>query len=1028
MAALPAASKKGDYVAVYLVSKGELLIHKRSDKGAVGAISTPGTILPKDSDDYKDIGIKALKNDADITFDKSLLQPFSVDTDATTGKNTVLLFGKTKKKIEANGPTANFSKKKIDNVFDLSTIPSATNIKGRHAWVNIDRLETWLNDPANAAYKNDDFVQALGKLKPLIKSSPPATPPAAAPPPPPPPAPATPPSMPPSAPPSAPPAAAATGPSEDTIKKGIMSLHNLKGSVDSTTDEDLVDEIRKFLQISNCAQLFGAVSDNGDISSKVEDYSNIFQIYFELTNQEEDENTWKKIDTQYEKIIAKYYELWESLSIQRGGIRPGLKATNIFNTSANTINANNIQKIDDKIRKLLSELQRNKEYIDRLYSSGTLPTPAMIKKIEEETTRIETSAKTLITDREKLVAEEGPESMFKNLLNKFKTEAQLISWLEKAKIENIEMTAKYKAANQKFKSLSTIKKTVDKYIENMKKTLNSKCQLIQDYSRLVDNAKPLESIQQNILELHALRLDPARGTNSIQLLLEKLQITPNKFIEKLLFIKDLIAKTAPATAPITAPATAPPTAPGGGARFTADGDVCRKVRALIENTAIINNLGQTIKQKKSITEKELAPAMSYTGTTYEELKECIDEINRDLPPSDQISMPPPPPVRGPSVFKKAASNIFSVGSDAANLGKNAARIAATGVATGAKAAASGIATGVAIGAKAAVSGVTAAATGIATGTKTAATGVASGVTAAATGIATGTKTATGKIVKGLSTTESYRNFKTLEEEMSLFFSIDDPYINKIKEIFEKYTSDTDMTPDQLYRILTSNDVIAGGGLHGGAPIIIPGGIAVIWQKIIVKYIIIATMIKEKSWKPITDEIFRKKQESEKLLSEINDRIEEVKEREQVPVDNSTYFNLYKTTMKEEEETLKSEVAKIEAETVILLKKVPEEIAKIKEAAKVTFQQPNNNQNNNQDFKNLNLEQLKARKREYEAKIKLITDKGLNVSKSERKELERYKGQIPNLDKLITQKQQGTTPAAPGGGKRVYAHSTRRHIR
>jgi hypothetical protein len=670
----------------------------------------------------------------------------------------------------------------------------------------------------------------------------------------------------PSMPPSAPPAAAATGPSEDTIKKGIISLYNLKGNVESTTQGELVDEIRKFLQISNCAQLFGAVSVNGDISSKVEDYSNIFQIYFELTNQEEDENKWKKIDDAYEKIIAKYYELVANLSIQRGGIRPGLKATNIFNTSANTINANNVQKIDDKIRKLLSELQRNKEYIDRLYSTGTLPTPAMIRKIEEETTRIETSAKTLITDRENLVSEEGPESMFKNLLNKFKTEAQLISWLEKAKIENIEITAKYKAANQKFKSLSTIKKTVDKYIENMKKTLNSKCLLIQDYSRLVDNAKPLELAQQNILELHALRLDPARGTNSIQLLLEKLQITPDEFIDRLKKSRKLIEKY-----------------------------IEYSTRNLIPVDIRESAKEELSSRTPPATDSEIEILAKKDLQKYES-KEKVD-FDRQT---------------GVFILSKLPQSLF------------------------------------------------------------------------------------------------FDRFKVIVEDLSNYFSVDDVNISNIKEISEKYMQEKNMTRDRLYSILT-------GGM-------------VFFQKFYEKYIIVATMIKAKSWKPITDEIFKKKQESEKLLSEINDRIEEVKEREQAPVDNSTYFNLYKTTMKEEEDTLKSEVAKIEAETVILLKKVPEEIAKIKEAAKVIFQQPNNNQNQSQDFKNFSLQKLKDTKREYEAKIKLITDKGLNVSKSERKELQRYKGQIPNLDKLISQKEQGTTAAAPGGGKRVYAHSTRRHIR
>lgn len=283
---------------------------------------------------------------------------------------------------------------------------------------------------------------------------------------------------------------------------------------------------------NSCYALKDFLTEKNTASSNFEllkeetiDYWNVMNAYLQI-DKNPDDPAWKKNDEQYE-TLAEAYRLTKfnkgiirfDKELMRGGLRPQRKSTDIFNKSLTTNDDIKIEEFNRKIARTEKKILDEINYFDTKYSAGiTSIGKSSSTKLKQDTKYInELLGEAYDQEKEKSKYIDDiahPEHRFEKILNKFKTESQLVSWLEKAKTENIKATAESKKANQKLKALSTMKESIDDCVEKMKKTLNYKCDMIMQYRNILDQSKQLEINQKTIVDLAALMVDPGRGIDN----------------------------------------------------------------------------------------------------------------------------------------------------------------------------------------------------------------------------------------------------------------------------------------------------------------------------------------------------------------------------------------------------------------------------------------------------------------------------------------------------------------------------------
>jgi hypothetical protein len=333
---------------------------------------------------------------------------------------------------------------------------------------------------------------------------------------------------------------------DEIIAEGRLSYKKIKGEDASPDDDDFSQQIKALFaskKFRNCLAMKSILRDETTelLKEETTDYWNVMNAYLHINKKDlDDETGWKDIDNEY-KHLAEAHRLtkfnmivknFEDLdyTIMRGGLRPQNKSTSIFNSSLIKNDDIEIAKFNRGIARTEKRILDEIEFLDKKYSSGDKKLSASSKTAKYVG---ELKSKAYSQEKEKYDYIEQishPEHRFEKILNKFKTESQLISWLEKAKTENIKATAESKKANQKLKALSTMKESIDDCIEKMKKTLNYKCEMIMQYRNILDQSKELEGKQKTILDLSTFMVDPGRGlenTREAMMLMNIDTVVPN---------------------------------------------------------------------------------------------------------------------------------------------------------------------------------------------------------------------------------------------------------------------------------------------------------------------------------------------------------------------------------------------------------------------------------------------------------------------------------------------------------------------
>lgn len=262
---------------------------------------------------------------------------------------------------------------------------------------------------------------------------------------------------------------------------------------------------------------------------------NVMNGFLLLTGQKDDTETWGKLDYAYGKLMEMSYKIKYGLRNEiptrpaAGGALKLGDATKMFNESLKKGDETAVERLNVKLNRLHDKVAEQIVYLENLYTTGIPRFNADFeKRIEAEVSRLEKEVETLETEKSNFIKQvEDPTYKFKTLLDKFKTEAEFVSWIEKAKKEHIEAVSEARKTSQTLKSVSTLKKSIDKCIEDMKKSLNINCEKISKYNSLADESKKLESKYQLILSLSAFMVDPGRGISNIRDVLEKLGIASN---------------------------------------------------------------------------------------------------------------------------------------------------------------------------------------------------------------------------------------------------------------------------------------------------------------------------------------------------------------------------------------------------------------------------------------------------------------------------------------------------------------------
>jgi len=308
-----------------------------------------------------------------------------------------------------------------------------------------------------------------------------------------------------------------------------------KGSIDKLSNEGLKDVFESALLTVNTCPTLKKLAFKDDLPTINATHGwNIMRGFLLLTGQKDDLETWGKIDYAYGKLMEMKSKLNYGLqnSIPPPAAGGALKigdATKMFNDSLKRGDDTAVDRYNVKLTRLDAKVSEQLAYLERLYTTGTPKFSVDFeKRIETEVSRLEKEVDTLETEKYNFIQQvEDPSSKFKTLLDKFKTEAEFVSWIEKAKKEHIEAVSEARKTAQALKSVSTLKKSIDKCIEGMKKSLNGHCEKISKYSSLADKSKQLERKYQLILSLSAFMVDPGRGISNIRDVLEKLEIPSN---------------------------------------------------------------------------------------------------------------------------------------------------------------------------------------------------------------------------------------------------------------------------------------------------------------------------------------------------------------------------------------------------------------------------------------------------------------------------------------------------------------------
>ena len=327
----------------------------------------------------------------------------------------------------------------------------------------------------------------------------------------------------------------------DKAKESYIAIYpDAKGTIERFSNRDLKNLFEAaLLVVSPCEKLKTFIFKDDLPTPNATHGWNVMNGFLVLTGQKDDTETWRKVDYAYGKLMEMSYKIKYGLRNEiptrpaAGGASKIEDATKMFNESLRRGDDTAVERYNLKLNRLDAKVKEQLAYLNGLYVAGTPKfTADFEKRIDAEVSRLEKEVDTLETEKYNFVKQvEDPSYKFKTLLDKFKTEAEFIVWIEKAKKEHIEAISEAKKTAQTLKSVSTLKKSIDKCIEGMKKSLNGHCEKISKYSSLADKSKELERNYQLILSLSAFMVDPGRGISNIRDVLEKLGIPSNELRE-----------------------------------------------------------------------------------------------------------------------------------------------------------------------------------------------------------------------------------------------------------------------------------------------------------------------------------------------------------------------------------------------------------------------------------------------------------------------------------------------------------------